>query len=216
MLAGAIKPTSGEIYVRGKPSANWNAARSRSAGIETVFQDRALCVQQSIVRNIFIGREITNVFGFLDRSRERSEAERLMREIGFTSKVFTPRLDRRPALRRRATGGRDRPRHLQQGGPDHHGRADDRAVADRDGEGVPLRARRCAQAAVRSCSSATTSTTSTTSPSASSCMDRGTGRAAGDQGGGRSAERLIAFMERLAHPQGVEIPPAHGPETEAA
>ena len=90
MLAGAIQPTSGEILVRGKVETRWNAARSRDAGIETVFQDRALAVQQSVVRNIFMGREITTWFGFLNSAREHREAERLMREIGFTSKVFTP------------------------------------------------------------------------------------------------------------------------------
>ena len=90
MLAGAIQPTSGEILVRGIVEANWNAARSRDAGIETVFQDRALCVQQTIVRNIFMGRELTQLLGLLDPGRERREAERLMREIGFTSKVFSP------------------------------------------------------------------------------------------------------------------------------
>jgi simple sugar transport system ATP-binding protein len=90
ILAGAIRPSSGDILVRGKSEPHWNAARSRNAGIETVFQDRALAVQQSIVRNIFLGREITTAFGFLDAARERAEAERLMREIGFTSKVFTP------------------------------------------------------------------------------------------------------------------------------
>jgi simple sugar transport system ATP-binding protein len=90
ILAGAIQPTSGEILVRGKIETRWNAARSRNAGIETVFQDRALAVQQSIVRNIFMGREITTYLGFLNLARENREAERLMREIGFTSKVFTP------------------------------------------------------------------------------------------------------------------------------
>src|SRR5471030_1494146 len=90
MLAGAISPTSGEIIVRGKVEKHWNAARSRDAGIETVFQDRALAVQQSIVRNIFMGREITTWVGFLNTAREHREAERLMREIGFTSKVFGP------------------------------------------------------------------------------------------------------------------------------
>ncbi len=90
MLAGAIRPTSGQIIIRGKVEPNWSAARSRDAGIETVFQDRALCVQQTIVRNIFMGRELTSVFGLLDAGRERREAERLMREIGFTSKVFSP------------------------------------------------------------------------------------------------------------------------------
>ncbi len=90
ILAGVHTPTAGEILVRGEPVQGWNATRSRDAGIETVFQDRALSVQQSIVRNIFMGRELVNMFGFLDVKRQISESERLMREIGFTSKVFSP------------------------------------------------------------------------------------------------------------------------------
>jgi simple sugar transport system ATP-binding protein len=89
VLSGVVKPTSGEILVRGKPVSGWSAARSREAGIETVFQDRALAVQQSIVRNIFMGREIAGRLGFIDVEREVKEAGRLMREIGFTSKVFS-------------------------------------------------------------------------------------------------------------------------------
>jgi simple sugar transport system ATP-binding protein len=90
ILAGAVRPTSGDIIVRGNTVRGWNAARSRESGIETVFQDRALAVQQSIVRNIFMGNELANGFGFIDVAREVKEAGRLMREIGFTSKVFTP------------------------------------------------------------------------------------------------------------------------------
>ncbi|CDX52348.1 ATP-binding protein of ribose ABC transporter [Mesorhizobium plurifarium] len=90
ILSGVVKPTSGEILVRGKPAAGWSAARSRDAGIETVFQDRALAVQQTIVRNIFMGRELTGFMGWLKVNKEIEEASRLMREIGFTSKVFTP------------------------------------------------------------------------------------------------------------------------------
>jgi simple sugar transport system ATP-binding protein len=91
ILAGVIKPTSGEIVIQGETVSNWNPARSRAAGIETVFQDRALAVQQSIVRNIFMGRELSGRFGWLKARQEVEEAERLMREIGFTSKVFSPR-----------------------------------------------------------------------------------------------------------------------------
>ena len=90
ILAGVIKPTSGEIIINGERVSNWSPARSRAAGIETVFQDRALAVQQSIVRNIFMGRELAGRFGWLNLRKQVSEAERLMREIGFTSKVFSP------------------------------------------------------------------------------------------------------------------------------
>jgi simple sugar transport system ATP-binding protein len=90
ILAGVVKPTAGEILVRGQPVAGWNAAKSREAGIETVFQDRALAVQQTIVTNIFMGRELSGLFGWLRIAEEEREARRLMREIGFTSRVFTP------------------------------------------------------------------------------------------------------------------------------
>lgn len=90
ILAGAVRPTGGEILVRGQRVSNWNAHRSREAGIETVFQDRALAVQQSIIRNIFMGRELAGPLGFLNLKEEYRQAERLMREIGFTSRVFTP------------------------------------------------------------------------------------------------------------------------------
>ena len=91
ILAGVVRPTRGEIVVRGRRVSRWNAARSREAGIETVFQDRALAVQQSIVRNIFMGRELAGRFGWLKVGRELAEADRLMREIGFTSSAVTPR-----------------------------------------------------------------------------------------------------------------------------
>lgn len=91
VLSGVVQPTSGEILVRGRCVSGWNAARAREAGIETVFQDRALALQQSVVRNIFMGRELAGRFGWLKLRKERVEAERLMREIGFTSRLLSPR-----------------------------------------------------------------------------------------------------------------------------
>jgi simple sugar transport system ATP-binding protein len=89
-LAGVHNPTSGEVWVRGLLCRPWTPLAARNAGIETVFQDRALAPQHSIVTNIFMGREITNAFGFVDTRKQVAESDRLMREIGFTSKVFSP------------------------------------------------------------------------------------------------------------------------------
>ena len=75
ILAGAVQPTSGKILVRGTPVSGWNAAKSREAGIETVFQDRALAVQQTITWNIFMGREIVGPLGFLNVRKQREEAK---------------------------------------------------------------------------------------------------------------------------------------------
>lgn len=97
ILAGFYTPDSGEIRLKGQLVTNWNPSRSRQSGIETVFQDRALAVQQTIARNIFMGREtktrnrtLSSRLGFIDRKKQYTEAERLMKEIGFTSKVFSP------------------------------------------------------------------------------------------------------------------------------
>lgn len=90
LLSGVEKPDSGEIYFRGSRKHHWTAAMSRRSGVETVYQDKALADHQSITRNLFMGREVLNRFGFVRVRAETAEAGRLMREIGFTSKVFTP------------------------------------------------------------------------------------------------------------------------------
>ena len=89
-LAGVHASTLGEIWVKDERRDPWTPLPARKAGIETVFQDRALSPQHSIVANIFMGREITNALGLVDGKRQSEEAARLMREIGFTSKVFHP------------------------------------------------------------------------------------------------------------------------------
>ena len=84
-LVGVFSPDTGDIFIRGDKVGNWTALKAREAGIETVFQDRALCPQQSIVWNIFMGKELTYPFGFIREKEQINEANRLIREIGFTS-----------------------------------------------------------------------------------------------------------------------------------
>ena len=87
-LVGVYGPDEGEIAIRGKKVFNWTALKARESGIETVFQDRALCPQQSIVWNIFMGKELRYPFGFVREKEQIKEANRLIREIGFTSKLI--------------------------------------------------------------------------------------------------------------------------------
>src|SRR5262249_25463463 len=65
VISGVHPPDSGEIWVRGQKVAKWSVAEARAAGIETVYQDRALVEQQTITRNIFMGRERTGRWGSL-------------------------------------------------------------------------------------------------------------------------------------------------------
>ena len=87
-LVGVHSPDDGNIKIRGDKVNKWNALKAREAGIETVFQDRALCPQQSIVWNIFMGKELKYPFGFIRDKEQITEANRLIREIGFTSKLI--------------------------------------------------------------------------------------------------------------------------------
>ena len=88
IISGVHAADSGEIYIRGQKVDHWSVTKARAAGIETVYQDRALVLQQTIARNIFIGRERTSLLGFVKGRLQFAEADRLMRTIGFTSKVF--------------------------------------------------------------------------------------------------------------------------------
>ena len=87
-LVGVYSPDEGQILIRGKEIKAWNALKAREAGIETVFQDRALTPQQSIVKNIFMGKELKYPFGFIREKEQIKEANRLIREIGFTSNLI--------------------------------------------------------------------------------------------------------------------------------
>jgi len=86
-----VPDRGGEIYFHGKRIDDWSVNRARSLGIETVYQERALCEKQPIWRNMFMGREPRTKWGLLDVKRMRQESARLMSEhMGFTSAAVHP------------------------------------------------------------------------------------------------------------------------------
>jgi simple sugar transport system ATP-binding protein len=90
ILTGVHQPNEGEIYFKGEKITIHSVARSRELGIETVYQEQALSEQQAMWRNIFMGREITNRFGFIKVEEEKKETEDILRkQMGFTSKAIT-------------------------------------------------------------------------------------------------------------------------------
>ena len=91
IITGVHEPTSGELFWKGEKLTNYNVNTARDLGIETVFQDRALCEQHSIWRNIFMGREITNRFGMLKvREMKEKTADLMKNTMGFTSDAVQP------------------------------------------------------------------------------------------------------------------------------
>jgi simple sugar transport system ATP-binding protein len=90
IISGVHAPDHGEVYVKGQKVQRWSTAQARRRGIETVYQDKALAEQQTVIRNLFMGREDAGPFGWLRLGRQRLEAEALMRRIGFTSRLISP------------------------------------------------------------------------------------------------------------------------------
>jgi simple sugar transport system ATP-binding protein len=90
IISGVLPPDSGRILVNGKLARDWSVPRARQEGIETVYQDQALVTQQTITRNIFMGRELCGPLGFIHLRKQQEAAGTLMRDIGFTSELITP------------------------------------------------------------------------------------------------------------------------------
>ncbi|OGO42033.1 MAG: ABC transporter ATP-binding protein [Chloroflexi bacterium RBG_19FT_COMBO_56_12] len=91
IITGYHQPTSGEILFNGQKVDHLTVPKARQLGIETVYQERALAELQTLWRNIFLGRELCNRWGFLDIAKMRTETHRLMSQsMGFTSTAINP------------------------------------------------------------------------------------------------------------------------------
>jgi len=91
ILTGYHSPDKGEMYFKGKKVEDFSVAKARDLGIETVYQEKALADQQSLWRNIFMGRETMNNAGFLDIKEMKTETSKIMAELmGFTSSAVSP------------------------------------------------------------------------------------------------------------------------------
>jgi simple sugar transport system ATP-binding protein len=86
-----VPDPGGEMYLKGQRIDHLSVARARDLGIEVVYQERALADKQSLWRNIFMGRELSNRWGRLQLKAMYQETQRLMTSLmGFTSSAVTP------------------------------------------------------------------------------------------------------------------------------
>jgi simple sugar transport system ATP-binding protein len=91
VVTGFHAPDRGTIVWKGKELDRLSVPRARELGIETVYQERALADQQSLWRNVFMGRERANRLHLLDVAGMKAETESLMRDfLRFTSQAVTP------------------------------------------------------------------------------------------------------------------------------
>lgn len=81
VISGVNIPEEGEIFHKGKPVIIRNTLDPVKLGIQTVYQDLALCDNLDIVQNMFLGREITKN-GCLNHSEMERIAEECLRDLG--------------------------------------------------------------------------------------------------------------------------------------
>src|SRR5205823_14233060 len=74
ILAGSVKPDSGEVLVNGAAMRLGDVRASESAGVAVIHQESVAFPHLSAFDNIFVGREPRRFGGlFLDRPRMRRE-----------------------------------------------------------------------------------------------------------------------------------------------
>ena len=90
ILSGAVAPTSGDIFLRGRKVSVRTTRHAIAHGIETIYQDSALVPQLSIARNLFLGREPIRgprLFNRMDQEAMNQVARDLLRKVGITKDI---------------------------------------------------------------------------------------------------------------------------------
>ena len=93
VMTGVLRPTAGTIWVRDRKLdlSDYSVRMAHALSIETVYQDKSLGEQQPLWRNFFVGRQITNRWGFIDVKAEKKIAgDILQKAIGFRGVGISP------------------------------------------------------------------------------------------------------------------------------
>jgi simple sugar transport system ATP-binding protein len=94
VVSGVFRPDGGRIALGGSEVSFDSPMDARSAGIETIYQDLALCENLDAPSNIFLGREPSRralgVLPIVDRHRMHDEARGVLDRLD----IRIPKLDR--------------------------------------------------------------------------------------------------------------------------
>ncbi len=88
-LAGAYQMDSGEIRIDGQVASIQSPRDARRYNIETIYQTLALADNLDAPANLFLGREITTPFGFMDEGKMEAETRRIMQRLNPNFKKIT-------------------------------------------------------------------------------------------------------------------------------
>lgn len=85
IISGTYVAEEGEIFLEDQRATFTSPRAALEAGIQTAFQDLALCDNLDVVANLFLGRELRWIFlpgiSFFDRARMRRNAVDLLHDL---------------------------------------------------------------------------------------------------------------------------------------
>jgi simple sugar transport system ATP-binding protein len=85
MISGVYQPDGGRMVLGGRDVSFSSPHDAREAGIETIYQDLALCENLDVGANIFLGREpvrrVVGVLPAVDRRRMLAESRQILTQL---------------------------------------------------------------------------------------------------------------------------------------
>jgi ABC-type sugar transport system ATPase subunit len=82
ILSGAYKPDAGEIELSGQRVTSISPSAARPLGLAVIYQEFNLVPWMSVLDNVFLGREVRNRVGVLDRQAMRTQTVTLFEQLG--------------------------------------------------------------------------------------------------------------------------------------
>jgi ABC-type sugar transport system ATPase subunit len=81
ILSGVYKPNDGKIVFKGKEYRVRNPYEAQQAGISIIYQEFSLIRTFTVLENVFLNREPSKAFGFLNLKEARKKLEVLLEEM---------------------------------------------------------------------------------------------------------------------------------------
>lgn len=81
ILSGIYQPTSGYLFIDGKPTAFHTPSDAKALGVSIVPQEFNLCPDLSVSENVYLGDELLGPGGLLDRAAMRKRTQELLAEL---------------------------------------------------------------------------------------------------------------------------------------
>jgi len=82
ILSGAYQMTNGEIFLFNKQVYIKSPGQAQELGIGIIYQELNLIPYLTAAENIFLGREITNKFGIIDKKGAIESSKKILKELG--------------------------------------------------------------------------------------------------------------------------------------